>query len=56
MPKDLKKIYRTIMEDHFPPRMEISFVHPDKRQTLLYEKVSWRIEGVEKGLRALLWH
>jgi phosphoribosylaminoimidazolecarboxamide formyltransferase / IMP cyclohydrolase len=51
MPKDLKKIYRTIMEDHFPPRMEISFVHPDKRQTLLYEKVSWRIEGVEKGLR-----
>jgi len=51
MPQDPKKIYRTIMEDHFPPKMEISFVHPDKRQTLMYEKVSWRIDDVEKGLR-----
>jgi len=51
MPQDIKKIYRTIMDDHFPPKMEISFVHPDKRQTLMYEKVSWRIDDVEKGLR-----
>jgi len=51
MSQDRKQMYRTIMDDHFPPHMEISFVHPDKRQTLFYEKVTWRIEGVEKGLR-----
>jgi phosphoribosylaminoimidazolecarboxamide formyltransferase/IMP cyclohydrolase len=51
MPEDLKKMYRTIMEDHFPPKMEISFVDNDNRQTLFYEKVSWIIDGVEKGLR-----
>jgi len=49
--KDLKDSYRTIMDDHFPPRMEISFVDDSGRQTLFYEKVSWLIEGVEKGLR-----
>jgi len=49
--KDLKDSYRTIMDDHFPPRMEISFVDDSGRQTLFYEKVSWPIEGVEKGLR-----
>ena len=26
MADDLKKMYRTIMDDHFPPQMEISFV------------------------------
>jgi len=51
MPTDLKKMYRTIMDDHFPPRMEISFVDGMKRQTLVYDKVSWVIDGVEKGLR-----
>jgi phosphoribosylaminoimidazolecarboxamide formyltransferase/IMP cyclohydrolase len=51
MPEDLKKMYRTIMEDHFPRRMEISFVGEDGRQTLFYEKVSWIIDDVEKGLR-----
>ena len=51
MPQDLKKMYRTIMDDHFPPRMEISFVDEKARQTLFYEKVAWVIEGVEKGLR-----
>jgi phosphoribosylaminoimidazolecarboxamide formyltransferase/IMP cyclohydrolase len=49
--KDFKSAYRTIMDDHFPPRMEISFVDEEKRQTLLYQKVSWLIENVEKGLR-----
>jgi len=44
-------MYRTIMDDHFPPRMEISFVDGKKRQTLVYDKVSWVIDGVEKGLR-----
>ena len=51
MPKDLKQMYKTIMDDHFTPQMEVSFVDKDKRQTLFYEKVSWVIEGVNKGLR-----
>lgn len=51
MAEDLKKMYRTIVEDHFPGNMEISFVEGDRRQTLFYEKVLWEIEGVKKGLR-----
>ena len=51
MAQDLKKMYRTIMDDHFPPQMEISFVDGKNRQTLVYDKVTWVIEGVEKGLR-----
>jgi phosphoribosylaminoimidazolecarboxamide formyltransferase/IMP cyclohydrolase len=51
MADDLKKMYRTIMDDHFPPQMEISFVDRDQRQTLFYEKVTWTIDGVQKGLR-----
>ncbi|HOT93009.1 MAG TPA: IMP cyclohydrolase [Anaerolineae bacterium] len=51
MPQDLKKAYRTIMDDHFPERMEISFVFDDRRTTLVYEKVAWEIDGVRKGLR-----
>jgi phosphoribosylaminoimidazolecarboxamide formyltransferase/IMP cyclohydrolase len=51
MAEDLKKMYRTIMDDHFPPQMEISFVDESKRQTLFYEKVTWVIDDVEKGLR-----
>ncbi len=51
MTQDLKKMYRTIMDDHFPPNMEISFVDQDKRQTLFYEKVAWTIDNIQKGLR-----
>ncbi len=51
MTQDLKKMYRTIMDDHFPPGMEISFVGQDKRQTLFYEKVVWTIDNIQKGLR-----
>ena len=51
MAEDLKKMYRTIMDDHFPPEMEVSFVENGNRQTLFYEKVTWTIDGVEKGLR-----
>jgi phosphoribosylaminoimidazolecarboxamide formyltransferase/IMP cyclohydrolase len=51
MAEDLKKMYRTIMDDHFPPKMEISFVDQDKRQTLFYDKVAWTIEDIQKGLR-----
>ena len=51
MAEDLKKMYRTIMDDHFPPQMEISFVDGNDRQTLFYEKVTWTIDNVQKGLR-----
>ncbi len=49
--KDFKSAYKTIMDDHFPPQMELSFVDESGRQTLFFEKVSWLIDDVEKGLR-----
>ena len=51
MAEDLKTMYRTIVKDHFPPRMEIAFVDDDRRQALFYERVSWTIDGEAKGLR-----
>ncbi|MDL2285977.1 IMP cyclohydrolase [Desulfococcaceae bacterium OttesenSCG-928-F15] len=51
MSSNLKKMYQTIMDDSFTPAMEISFVDGAKRQTLFYEKVSWIIDDVQKGLR-----
>ncbi|MBW1865551.1 MAG: IMP cyclohydrolase [Deltaproteobacteria bacterium] len=51
MSEDLKKMYSTIVEDSFPANMEVSFVDKEKRQTLFYEKVTWVIDGVQKGLR-----
>jgi phosphoribosylaminoimidazolecarboxamide formyltransferase/IMP cyclohydrolase len=50
---DIKKIYKTIMEDHFPGEMVIRFGD----QTLVYRKRTWKIpdmktgELIEKGLR-----
>ncbi len=48
---DLKKAYKTIIDDHFPAEMAISF----GGQTLQYRKRMWRIEDdgqmVERGLR-----
>ncbi len=50
--QDFKAAYRTIMDDHFPKKMEVSFFdNDDNKQSLLYEKVSWVIDDVEKGLR-----
>ena len=51
MASDLKKAYHTIMDDHFPDRMEIAFVSGEQRTTLVYEKVAWVIDDVRKGLR-----
>lgn len=48
---DLKKAYRTIVPDHFPPAMELSFVDGARRQTLVYEKVTWTIDNERRGLR-----
>jgi phosphoribosylaminoimidazolecarboxamide formyltransferase/IMP cyclohydrolase len=50
---DFKKMYKTVMDDHFPERMIIQFGN----QILLYRKRSWKIpdestgEMIEKGLR-----
>jgi phosphoribosylaminoimidazolecarboxamide formyltransferase/IMP cyclohydrolase len=49
--KDLKAAYKTIMDDHFPESMEVSFVDGATRQTLVFEKASWLIDEVKKGLR-----
>jgi phosphoribosylaminoimidazolecarboxamide formyltransferase/IMP cyclohydrolase len=53
MAEDLKKMYRTMMDDHFPPQITISFGD----QTLLYKKRAWKLTDessgdlIEKGLR-----
>jgi len=49
---DLKQMYRTVMDDHFPDEMSIRFGD----QTLVYRKRSWKLADgsgglVEKGLR-----
>ncbi len=50
---EIKKMYRTIMDDHFPTEMMIKFGD----QTLIYKKRTWKIpdektgELIEKGLR-----
>ena len=49
--KDYKLAYKTIVDEHFAPRMEISFIDGDRRETLSYEKVLWNIAGELKGLR-----
>jgi phosphoribosylaminoimidazolecarboxamide formyltransferase/IMP cyclohydrolase len=45
---DLKKMYRTMVEDPFPSQMTISF---NDGNMLVYEKHRWNIDGEEKGLR-----
>ncbi|NLB60510.1 MAG: IMP cyclohydrolase [Lentisphaerae bacterium] len=49
--RDFKSTYKTMVADHFPLRMEISFGEGSARQTLVYEKARWLIEGQDKGLR-----
>src|SRR5271169_804374 len=50
---DLKKMYKTIMSDNFPPEMTITFGD----QKLVYRKRTWKLadevtgEVIEKGLR-----
>ena len=51
MSHDLKRAYHTLIDDNFPQRMEISFVWEGHRSTLIYEKVSWVVDGVRQGLR-----
>jgi phosphoribosylaminoimidazolecarboxamide formyltransferase/IMP cyclohydrolase len=51
MAQNIKKMYSTMVQDNFPPGMEISFLDGNKKQTLIYEKVEWDINGEKKGLR-----
>ena len=50
---DIKKMYKTIMADNFPPEMTITFGD----QTLKYRKRTWKLADeatgdlIEKGLR-----
>ncbi|RLB09239.1 MAG: IMP cyclohydrolase, partial [Deltaproteobacteria bacterium] len=50
--KDLKKMYTTVMDDHFPSEITITFGD----QKLIYRKKLWRLPAedgqlIEKGLR-----
>ena len=53
MAEDLKKMYRTVMEDHFPDSLRMTFGD----QELIYRKRTWKFpdaksgELIEKGLR-----
>ena len=53
MSDELKKMYRTLMDDHFPPQITISLGD----QELVYSKRTWKIADessgqlIEKGLR-----
>ena len=44
-------MYQSINADDFPRRMELSFSDEQQRQTILYEKVTWTIDGENRGLR-----
>jgi len=52
MASELKQMYRTVMDDHFPAEIQISF----GEQVLTYRKRTWKIPDekgtlIEKGLR-----
>jgi phosphoribosylaminoimidazolecarboxamide formyltransferase/IMP cyclohydrolase len=52
MAEDLKKMYRTVMEDHFPDSLRMAYGD----QELVYRKRTWKFpdgkgELIEKGLR-----
>ncbi|TVR66064.1 MAG: IMP cyclohydrolase [Spirochaetaceae bacterium] len=44
-------MYREINQDDFPEDLEVSFRSRGERQTLLYRKVTWEVEGERRGLR-----
>lgn len=51
MTTDLKKAYRTILQDNFPDKMRVVFGEGADEQTLCYERVTWDIDGERQGLR-----
>ncbi|RME20026.1 MAG: IMP cyclohydrolase [Deltaproteobacteria bacterium] len=51
MVQDLKKAYRTIVEEEFPDTIEIRYGSGEQAPVLRYSKVTWDVDGVRKGLR-----
>lgn len=51
MQSDIKSTYKTVLDDHFPASMTLTFSEGGKEQSLIFEKATWRIDGIEKGLR-----
>ena len=49
--RSLRSAYRSITQDHFPDTLEICFSQGGRRQCLGYQRVTWRIEGQDRGLR-----
>ena len=47
----MSSIYRTVRTDSFPDDMRITFGSGADAQTLVYRKVTWVVNGEEKGLR-----
>lgn len=47
----LRKMYRTVIPDAFPPRISVTFHDGASDSTLVYEKSEWEIDGERKGLR-----
>lgn len=48
---NLKKQYRDILTDSFPETMEMHFGEDSHQQVLKFRKMTWNIDGEEKGLR-----
>ncbi|UCF99336.1 MAG: IMP cyclohydrolase [Spirochaetaceae bacterium] len=48
---NLKEAYRSITQDHFPDTLEICFSNSGERQCLRFQRVTWRIDGQDMGLR-----
>jgi len=53
MADDPKAKYKKVIDDHFPPFMDITFHDGESSegQTLFYNKVTWEVGGKNQGLR-----
>lgn len=46
-----RRLYSTIVTDHFPEEITITYGAGDERQELAYRKVRWEVDGTLNGLR-----
>ncbi len=47
----MSSIYRTVLADSFPDDMRITFGSGPESQTIVFQKVTWTVEGEKRGLR-----
>lgn len=47
----MSSMYRTINADDFPRNMTITFHDEQQKQSIVYEKVTWTVDGTNRGLR-----